>query len=80
MDPAETEPIKAALARQGLRLGQHESMLQGVMETLQNLSAQVTSLTEQLRLSDRKRLPRTTLREYLTLSPASPGLTAPYPS
>ncbi|KAL7390736.1 hypothetical protein ABVT39_026590 [Epinephelus coioides] len=57
MDPAESEPIKAALARQGLRLGQHEHMFQGIMETLQNLSAQVTNLTEQLRLSDHHATP-----------------------
>ena len=48
MDPAEPDPIRAALARQGFRLGQHEEMFRGVMEAVQNLSTQVRDLSTQL--------------------------------
>lgn len=48
MDPAEPDPVRAALARQGQRLGQHEEMFRGVMEAVQNLSTQVRDLTAQL--------------------------------
>lgn len=57
MDPAEPDPIRAALAHQGQRLGQHEDMLRGVLETVQNLSAQVRDLTAQLSRSDTRSSP-----------------------
>ena len=45
MDPAETERFKQALSTQGARVGQHEQALQGIMESLQNLTAGVTQLS-----------------------------------
>ncbi|XP_034069007.1 LOW QUALITY PROTEIN: N-acetyllactosaminide beta-1,3-N-acetylglucosaminyltransferase 3-like [Gymnodraco acuticeps] len=48
MDPAETERFKQALSTQGARVGQHEQALQGIMESLHNLTAGVTQLSGRL--------------------------------
>lgn len=44
MDPANPDLDQEALTHQGTRLGQHENMLQGIMETLQDLHSQFTIL------------------------------------
>ena len=48
MDPAETEKLKQAISTQGARVGQHEQALQGIMESLHNLTAGVTQLSGRL--------------------------------
>ncbi|XP_034087544.1 uncharacterized protein LOC117556356 isoform X2 [Gymnodraco acuticeps] len=48
MDPAETEKLKQAISTQGARVGQHEQALQGIMESLHNLTAGFTQLSGRL--------------------------------
>lgn len=48
MDPTDQDPIRQALAAQGVRVGHHEKILREVTEKLRDLSANVTELSAQL--------------------------------
>ena len=48
MDPAETERLKHILATQGVLVGQHDTTLRSVMESLQHLTTSVNQLGGQM--------------------------------
>lgn len=48
MDPKSSEAFKEALSQQGQLLGQHDKMLQGIMESLQTLHLQLNQLSTQI--------------------------------
>lgn len=48
MDPADPDTLKKAISNQGVRLGQHQDMLQELQDSLRQLHVQVTHLTDQL--------------------------------
>ncbi len=52
MEPANLDAVREALTYQGIRIGQHEGMLEEIMKTLQNLSMQVSHLSNQLHVSE----------------------------
>lgn len=50
MDPADPDSVHQALNTQGVLVGRHEQMLQGLVETLQNLSTTVNQIGHQVNL------------------------------
>ena len=48
MDPSDLEPIRQALASQGVRIGNHDKILREISEKLRQLSTSVTELSTQM--------------------------------